>query len=1509
MILDAIRPHRQTYSTTIFTMSFYNFDDAPNFGAAVPPAASSKDAEMGSESESNEEIQLSNNAEQKKVFPYEGTFDKEEQWRNVGPGVFNDDSDEEDDSDDDSEEESSDFDMLDGGGAAGFLSSGTVAGALWEGGRGSLKEVQLNFLSQPPEIRHEAQKLEVALQTVEGVAKDNIFTVAVTETKPPGTEETRAGTAARREFTEKMNLVKELLNGNACRVLLERLRQDPGRRHQTAVRTAMRVYHENCAVSEAEWLLFLSEEAAAVVSAPDSQQEAGRQHLEALFREALSAGLGFSASLWTRFATTTAQLHDDPAEALKHSHRCFENGLAVVALDPDRSVQLFHAYRADPACTPAKREALWHRQLQIPSPYLEQLAAQYKATGAAFSQSEQEKLDKAKAAWSKRSKAFSDLLRCEKGQFENQTKSLLQSGHSSKSPSAHAPPTVLVGVSAASSSSSSAAASPSEKEQHFAAAKELIAVEKKSKDVQRLDWAYLRCCESLLASNCSFEAEELAVEYAEFVSDKVRDVRRAARILDRVRKASKGYSGVGAQRLLLAEQISGSDSVETLHERELFHLMTQLHLAEPENKVSTLLHSFINAVKLYGDALRRCLGKVDQMRSLYQNYLDQLDSLTTRAAAATEGLADLAAPLKQCQYELRAHWMRVEAYNFASLERVTHVWPPSMRVDVQAAGTAFKALRFCSAASSSNIRDVVLSKMLTLVNSVADRPDLLAFEYVDLLRHDPETTKADLEAACAMFRNLCQKHNAQVKEGDEIWDESPDDPMCPFGVNAVGLELQKAATRPHGEIKGSSSSENNALSTETSGITNTTASLQKFVEEKFKSVTAASKKDHGVLPLLHLAWVKAEAYSLNQTMLNLQHRIRDMFKQCPAANRVFDWWWAVLQCARHCVRNKEEDLRILTDLYKMAIQQTGSEQLAKDLFNVLCEVSPTVEQVIHAQHLLAQTSKKAQLAEEKQQAKSNKRQQQADSDVGVLDGTSGVRPKKRPRPNADGDVDMLEDDAQEEMRLPRGVRPANTGRNRKKQPKKPKKEGGAHYLQVTLGPDAAVKFDEAKKTVFVRNIDVHVDEPELERLVAEHAVPGLQEVRVVRDFRGNPKGWAYLDFDEEENVRLCCEKLHNLELHSRKLFAKPSKPTQQLYEPGVVFLTNVARGFDLRAFFQTQHGLAVKDVRFLSSAGGGAGGSQNLHTNSTPAGGTSSSSTSATGLVEHQTCNAFVEFEQESSVEKAIHLESLPPEIQKIERSIPMKNHEHKYAKTRKDAPGGFNDQLKWKRDLDALKAKAKNTLFVKNLNKKTTEAGIRQHFALYGEITQIALMKNEHGKNKGFGFLELKTAEEAAAALQLNNSDLDGRKINVAISDRPITNKKEQAETTSTARVALVVDRSEDGQMLGKSGKNDFGQKKGPFDKNASKGKDGKKGGFGKDGKKKGGKNSDFKGAKKVGGKENKGSVKSKDKGGMKKGFYAGSEQPETATGAAPMEGVEEGSGVASAPMSNADFRKFLMD
>jgi RNA recognition motif-containing protein len=74
--------------------------------------------------------------------------------------------------------------------------------------------------------------------------------------------------------------------------------------------------------------------------------------------------------------------------------------------------------------------------------------------------------------------------------------------------------------------------------------------------------------------------------------------------------------------------------------------------------------------------------------------------------------------------------------------------------------------------------------------------------------------------------------------------------------------------------------------------------------------------------------------------------------------------------------------------------------------------------------------------------------------------------------------------------------------------------------------------------------------------------------------------------------------------------------------------------------------------------------------------------------------------------------------------------------------------------------------LFVGNLSWGTTEEALEEAFSEAGEVTSVAIITDrDSGRSKGFGFVEMATAEAAQKAVEmLNGKEIDGRALTVNI-------------------------------------------------------------------------------------------------------------------------------------------------
>jgi RNA recognition motif-containing protein len=72
--------------------------------------------------------------------------------------------------------------------------------------------------------------------------------------------------------------------------------------------------------------------------------------------------------------------------------------------------------------------------------------------------------------------------------------------------------------------------------------------------------------------------------------------------------------------------------------------------------------------------------------------------------------------------------------------------------------------------------------------------------------------------------------------------------------------------------------------------------------------------------------------------------------------------------------------------------------------------------------------------------------------------------------------------------------------------------------------------------------------------------------------------------------------------------------------------------------------------------------------------------------------------------------------------------------------------------------------IYVGNLSNEVTDEDLRQAFEEFGQVESANVIKDKFsGESRGFGFVEMPSKEEAAAAISgLEERELKGKKINV---------------------------------------------------------------------------------------------------------------------------------------------------
>ncbi len=74
------------------------------------------------------------------------------------------------------------------------------------------------------------------------------------------------------------------------------------------------------------------------------------------------------------------------------------------------------------------------------------------------------------------------------------------------------------------------------------------------------------------------------------------------------------------------------------------------------------------------------------------------------------------------------------------------------------------------------------------------------------------------------------------------------------------------------------------------------------------------------------------------------------------------------------------------------------------------------------------------------------------------------------------------------------------------------------------------------------------------------------------------------------------------------------------------------------------------------------------------------------------------------------------------------------------------------------------NKLFVGGLSWDVDDAGLKQAFSPFGQVTEAVVITEHHtGRSRGFGFVTFDNPQDAQLALEeMDGAEIDGRAVNV---------------------------------------------------------------------------------------------------------------------------------------------------
>ena len=118
--------------------------------------------------------------------------------------------------------------------------------------------------------------------------------------------------------------------------------------------------------------------------------------------------------------------------------------------------------------------------------------------------------------------------------------------------------------------------------------------------------------------------------------------------------------------------------------------------------------------------------------------------------------------------------------------------------------------------------------------------------------------------------------------------------------------------------------------------------------------------------------------------------------------------------------------------------------------------------------------------------------------------------------------------------------------------------------------------------------------------------------------------------------------------------------------------------------------------------------------------------------------------------------------------------------------------------DVDSRPAKAAKTeaeeaanagrrVFVGHCPQSLTEAGVRKLFETCGGDCDVEMVQRPNGRFKGICFVTFATAKAATAALKLNGSELDGKRVVVQLASAPTRSKEPPPEAAPSPSVYVA--------------------------------------------------------------------------------------------------------------------------
>lgn len=287
----------------------------------------------------------------------------------------------------------------------------------------------------------------------------------------------------------------------------------------------------------------------------------------------------------------------------------------------------------------------------------------------------------------------------------------------------------------------------------------------------------------------------------------------------------------------------------------------------------------------------------------------------------------------------------------------------------------------------------------------------------------------------------------------------------------------------------------------------------------------------------------------------------------------------------------------------------------------------------------------------------------------------------------------------------------------------------------------------------------------------------IKAIRIILNRKKKSKGFAYIDCVTVEDARKVIRILHDRATQDKKLFAAISKPVREKRnDQSTLFLTNLpyeVTEADIKekvADFKDY----IKEIRLVMNDQGQCKGYGYLEV-------------IPPSKVAGKQASKEEESEESESDEELMDDQQKQVKLERLEElldKIISKFQENAFIRSRKIIVQKSDSLMK-------LKKKQQLVVYLNGLSFKAKEKDVEDFFKQRELKTEkVLIVRDQNKRSLGYGYAEFKNFQDFEVALKIREGEIKGRKFDIQMSDREITEQKHwysplpaQPATTPSAR------------------------------------------------------------------------------------------------------------------------------